>query len=1021
MRLGLAFSPVCTMLSIVALAVLVATLVAGEESVIEDGWLVDRDTTLSDGNWTVEGNITVARGELVIDHARLDFQPSGDYCLFVVEETASLVVRNSLFSGNETFVFMDCYGKVTFTDSQFLMNEILGLAGSLQSKANSLEIQGCLLEEWAIYVGENGTIRDTVLRGQSYGISGGIVDFELTTNFNLTMENVSMEQTTEGYGISLSGPDDIGGNSSAVIRNCTVHAKNALEITCFRRGGSVLVEDCFLNASEKGAWLKQVGTNVVLSNNVICGDIGLEYELGMQVDTQLRDNEIIGGSYGILVSDWGILNITNVSVYGVVGVHLSKGILRIDNSTINSLDFDFQAEHGEVQIRNCRHDRTAFVFGVNGRVREYVWMEVTDVNWSNGPAITEGAVSIQHSDGTQLGVISLPGLGTIEYLCWYVDSETEWSIDQATAYYWTDGERFSSKTLDMGPDTRIAVEIIDHFPPIVTVDEPVVPSVIGTSSIIVAGTFFEKGSGIASVEVSIDSGPWTVATLLDDDQYRLEPPPLTDGCHTVSVRATDRTGASTQTRIADLVTDTIPPGIDVVSPGHIVNSTDIVLTVLVEPGSTATINTWPANVSPEGLIEFPMTLNEGVTGIKIAAVDRVGNSNDTTYTIEVDVTAPLVSVYSPLPDSWIPTSSFLVSGVTEETARVWVNDIEADRQGPEFSVLIEAVEGELDLWVDVIDVAGNTKRLELRVTVDSIPPELVVSDPPDGLVTREPVVEVRGMVLEDGWLQLTVEGKTTVPSQGSWSQVLTLQEGPNEIVIKAEDGAGHIVILTRNVTLDSVAPTMTVGLVAGDQLFEPTQEEVRISRDRVNLTVQVSEPCRVKVQGVGVFDVTERSVSIELLLAIDTDNAVVMNAVDPAGNTAGSVEFVITVDRTPPELSVLEPEVDSVVYSPDVVIRGATEPGAYLTVDGRVVTVEDNGTFSLQATLEEGMNSFTLLAEDGLGNTDELVYSLVYQTADEPSDDEDGDAYPILAAAVVVVALVVVALVAVALVWYIRR
>jgi hypothetical protein len=371
-------------------------------------------------------------------------------------------------------------------------------------------------------------------------------------------------------------------------------------------------------------------------------------------------------------------------------------------------------------------------------------------------------------------------------------------------------------------------------------------------------------------------------------------------------------------------------------------------------------------------------------------VDRAGNENSTTYSVEVDTTEPLVSVFLPLPDSWVSSRSFLVSGVTEESARVSINDIEADRKGAEFSVMIDAAEGPFEIWVDVVDVAGNTKQVSFHVIIDTTPPELVISEPAEGLITRDPSLEFKGMVHEDGWLNLTVDGKTTVPVQWLWSQVVILNEGPNQIVVKAEDGAGHVVIATRNVTLDTSPPEVTVQLVVGDLVFNPLPEEVIISRDRAHLTVHVSEPCEVLVQGVGTFEVDEGTVSIELLLVENEENTVVVNGIDEAGNVAGAMTHTITVDRTPPEISVFEPIAHSIMDSPEVVIRGSTEPGAYLTVDGRIVNVEVNGTFSLVVTLFEGENTFLIVSEDALGNTNDCAYTLEYRTPEAPPEDEVG-------------------------------
>lgn len=84
-------------------------------------------------------------------------------------------------------------------------------------------------------------------------------------------------------------------------------------------------------------------------------------------------------------------------------------------------------------------------------------------------------------------------------------------------------------------------------------------------------------------------------------------------------------------------------------------------------------------------------------------------------------------------------------------------------------------------------------------------------------------------------------------------------------------------------------------------------------------------------------------------------------------------------DLVPPTLVVSSPA-DGTTNDPSLVIAGATEPGAVVTINGVSVTVASDGTFSATRTLVEGTNAFTIAATDDEGNADVVVRSVVLDT-----------------------------------------
>lgn len=75
-----------------------------------------------------------------------------------------------------------------------------------------------------------------------------------------------------------------------------------------------------------------------------------------------------------------------------------------------------------------------------------------------------------------------------------------------------------------------------------------------------------------------------------------------------------------------------------------------------------------------------------------------------------------------------------------------------------------------------------------------------------------------------------------------------------------------------------------------------------------------------------------------------------------------------TVAQTAPQLSITEPQDESVVSVSFVLVRGKTAPGAEVSVNGELAEVDANGNFSIRVSLEEGANVLTITASDEDGN-----------------------------------------------------
>ncbi len=126
-------------------------------------------------------------------------------------------------------------------------------------------------------------------------------------------------------------------------------------------------------------------------------------------------------------------------------------------------------------------------------------------------------------------------------------------------------------------------------------------------------------------------------------------------------------------------------------------------------------------------------------------------------------------------------------------------------------------EGSHTVTIQISDNDGNTSDLlSSAFNVDTVPPALNISNPTNGLITNNKNLTVSGTTNDATSSPVVVtiklngqdQGAVNV-SAGSFSKAITLAEGENTIEVKATDSAGLTSTVTRTVTLDTKAPTIS--------------------------------------------------------------------------------------------------------------------------------------------------------------------------------------------------------------------
>ncbi|MBI2604295.1 MAG: hypothetical protein HYW56_02010, partial [Candidatus Harrisonbacteria bacterium] len=213
----------------------------------------------------------------------------------------------------------------------------------------------------------------------------------------------------------------------------------------------------------------------------------------------------------------------------------------------------------------------------------------------------------------------------------------------------------------------------------------------------------------------------------------------------------------------------------------------------------------------------------GAFTYKVSATDLAvpshesAKSDPTSSTI--DVTAP-VTTKTLNPSSpngqngWFVTAFGVTLSCADATSGC--NDTKYSLNGGAFTTytgtFMVSADGTYTIAYFSTDNAGNTETTKSQTEkLDQTKP--VIANNPVPSLTNNPNLTVSGTVTDatSGVGGLTVNGSpVTLGAGGSYSKTVTLSEGSNTITEVATDVAGNIETVTKQVTLDTVAPVVTI-------------------------------------------------------------------------------------------------------------------------------------------------------------------------------------------------------------------
>ena len=472
---------------------------------------------------------------------------------------------------------------------------------------------------------------------------------------------------------------------------------------------------------------------------------------------------------------------------------------------------------------------------------------------------------------------------------------------------------------------------------------------------------------------------------------------ISDGDYTITAAVADKAGNPASADRDVLVDTTVPQlTINTVSDDDVINSAehaqalivtgsvtgaaagDVVTVTINNKDYTATLDTsgrWSVGVPAADV----SALAAGDYTITAALTDKAGNSNSTTHEVEVNLTAPVLTIDTVSGDDVINntdknqdltisgTASGLATGAvvtvilngkaysaTVATNGQWTTTVPANEVGQ----LGEAL---YTVSASATDSVGNSTSTSHTVNVESVLPGVIINTVAgDDVINAAELATgqtISGKVVNaeaGNTVTVTIGGNSytaTVQSDLTWSvsvpeSVLTaLGNGDLTVSASVTNGVGNSGTGEREIVIDANLPGLRVDTVAGDDVINSIEHGQNLiitgSSDGLTagtaLTVTVNgKTYAATVLADGTWSAAIPSADVSALAAGTV--TVTVEGQSSAGNPV-TINHDVTVDLANVAISI------DAIASDDVI--NAAEKGEDLVLSGTTANVEENQTVTI--------------------------------------------------------------------------
>jgi hypothetical protein len=400
---------------------------------------------------------------------------------------------------------------------------------------------------------------------------------------------------------------------------------------------------------------------------------------------------------------------------------------------------------------------------------------------------------------------------------------------------------------------------------------------------------------------------------------------LTEGDHTVILRATDDAGNVTTTTLTIHV-DTTSPSVFTSTAGTKGNAGWYIsdaTTTITASDSTSDINRIEYRQNSAAWQSGGSVLNtDGVNAISVRVYDQAGNLATDFLEVKVDTVEPVITPHIPMPtglDDWFVSVPVEISATGSDATSGLLSAL-VSTDGGEWKSSQSLTDGVYATHFRSEDVAGNTSNIFMNLKIDDTSPTLAIS--------------TAGTVGTNGWYTsqttttLSVDDETSSVDRVEYSQnnatwqtgtSVVSKDGINSISVKTYDKAGNILSSQVQVKVDTGMPSSSFTSPSNgsdDTLARNVLPLAGTSTDALSgiATVELSYdggktwvPVIPSTDGKWTYDFDTTNVP-------DGIYTIVVRTVDLAGNTVvgdgnsdSGAQITVIINNTPPHIK-LTPE-----------------------------------------------------------------------------------------------------------------
>ena len=573
--------------------------------------------------------------------------------------------------------------------------------------------------------------------------------------------------------------------------------------------------------------------------------------------------------------------------------------------------------------------------------------------------------------------------------------------------------------LSGAPGDLLTIEIIgyDNTSPSVTITSPSNGTTFSTSPITVSGIVDDPNASVTANGIS--------TAVASDGSFTIEGLILQEGENQIKVIAVDTCGNQGEDQIvvylrtgpegpslilcAEPFREQVPepPGEDC-SPQAFGRYYGVVTGLTDETAISVTLNgiLMPNGVEIIGVGDINWGMREGnffwafviipqVDGIHpftAVATNSEGGHSQTSVTFLRDTVPPRITITSPTDGLITSSQTVIVTGTVDDpeaTVRLGWGGPKIPVVNGMFTTQVALIwEGTNSITITARDIYSNSSYVTLRVIRDTIPPQINISNPADGMAVNTTTLSVMGSITDQNKDIVTVAVNDGPPQSlnlvgNNFSGTVTLSPGSNMLTFHAVDKAGNESQVSRSVLLDLDLPTVAIGAPQPGALISGLIMVMVEANDASSGIASVT----LYVDGQAQTTLNQSPFNFTLDTSTFTSglHTITVRAIDRAGNQA-EASISATMDNTPPNVAITAPVSGTAVSGSIIVSVQASDAVSGIAsvsffVNGQFqATVNQPPYDFLMNTLlfTSGSHTITARGVDNAGNQAEASILIIF-------------------------------------------